>query len=262
MLNLLSSTATNESAAFARDARKRQETNCAWLTRQFKALGSGARGEVEQTYVVLLGGLSDVAFRLRVAQSHVRHDLKPSHWSHAVLIDRLHRDVAATPILEISLEPEQGFQHPTPNNGLQESTLGAYDDRTDYPNIALLRLPVAVADWRDQKDDKRAVVDLFKWQRAVLDAPDLILAWLAFVWGVGAAANPLLHGKGIPSSAMIETILNSVGFDLSPGLSTRVSCPESFWQAAKWWEVYYEGNQRLPIHGRYVVGNKLNPDRD
>ena len=59
---------------------------------------------------------------------------------------------------------------------------------------------------------------------------------------------------------MIETILNGVGFDLSPGLGTRVSCPESFWQAAKWWELYYEGEQRPPIRGSYIVGDELNPD--
>ena len=94
----------------------------------------------------------------------------------------------------------------------------------------------------------------------MLDAPDLILSWLAVVWGVGRASNPVLDGKGLPTAAMIETILNGVGFDLSPGLDVRVSCPENVWQAARWWELYYDDTARLPITGRYLVTDRINPD--
>ena len=113
------------------------------------SLDKSEPSQQELTHVVLLGGPGDVAFRLRVAQSHLRHDLKPSHWSHAVLIDTVHPEMDTTPIFEISLEPTRGFQVPTPNNGLQTNEFGAYDDPARFPNIALLRLPVPAADWRD-----------------------------------------------------------------------------------------------------------------
>src|SRR5688500_1547601 len=104
MLNLLSSTASATSKAFRPNRRPRTEGNCAWLERQLKGLRSFDAGRTELTHVVLVGGIGDVPFRLRVAQSHLRHDLKPSHWSHAVLIESLRPVVSSIPILEISLE--------------------------------------------------------------------------------------------------------------------------------------------------------------
>ena len=81
----------------------------------------------------------------------------------------------------------------------------------------------------------------------MLDAQDLLLRWLAFIWGVGRTGNPLLDGQGIPSAAMLEVIFGAVGFDLTPGLESRSSCPEAIWQAAKWWHEYYErNNQKAP----------------
>jgi hypothetical protein len=259
MLNLLSSTAIKESQSFTATRRFRGEGNCAWLARQLQAM-TPADGKVpDTTYVVLLGGVGDVPFRIRVAQSHLRHDLKPSHWSHAVLLDRPTADVSRTRIYEISLEPASGFEMPTQHNGLQLAQFGQYDDVARYPNIAVLGIDVPAREWRNsQRAGQKSVLEQYKWQRAVLDAPDLMLSWLAFVWGVGRAGNPVLEGKGLPTAAMIETILNAVGFDLSPGLDTRVSCPESFWQAAKWWDLYYEGEQRLPITGRHHVSDRIN----
>ena len=50
--------------------------NVAWLRRARRDHGIGDVGDV-----VLLGGKSVVDFRIRVAQSHARHDLTPSYWS-------------------------------------------------------------------------------------------------------------------------------------------------------------------------------------
>ena len=259
MINLLSSTARSVSSDFTETRRKRGESNGAWLARQLASLRSVGASE-PMTHVLLIGGVDDVAFRLRVAQSHLRHDLRPSHWSHAALVDDVdaESDATALPLLEISLDPPDGFGFPAPTNGIQRGTFATYDDPARFPNVAVLSLPVPVAHWRQPRGDERSTIDLYQAQRAVLDAPDLIVSWLAFVWGVGRAGNPVLDGKGIPAAAMIETVLNSVGFDLSPGIGTRVSCPESFWQAAKWWERYYEGQQLTQaIRGRYVVTDRL-----
>jgi hypothetical protein len=52
------------------------ETNYAWIERERAEDPAFCRpGDV-----VLLGGSSLADFRIRVAQSHMRHDLTPSYW--------------------------------------------------------------------------------------------------------------------------------------------------------------------------------------
>jgi hypothetical protein len=59
-------------------------------------------------------------------------------------------------------------------------------------------------------------------------------------WGTKGSSNPLLEGKGVPSSAFVETVFAMAGFELTPGLSSASSCPEAMWQSAKWWTDFYE----------------------
>jgi hypothetical protein len=84
-----------------------------------------------------------------------------------------------------------------------------------------------------------------------------MIRWLAFVWGVARSGNPLLEGYGMPSAAMLDIVLGVVGYDLTPGLESRVSCPEAIWQAAKWWHEYYAGQDRLALAGAFHVGHEL-----
>jgi hypothetical protein len=93
-----------------------------------------------------------------------------------------------------------------------------------------------------------------------LDAIELIVSWLSFVWGVGKTGNPLLEGIGMPSAAMIETVINAAGFELTPGLASSSSCPEAIWQSAKWWHNYYETRQESGISGSYFAPKKLTRD--
>jgi hypothetical protein len=258
VLTLVSSTASRKNDKFAPAKRVRSENNMAWLRRQFAELDSPSQ---RLTHLVLLGGRGLTAFRLRVAQSHVRHDLLPSNWSHAVLVGELAPKVEDTTIYELSLEPPGGFQKVPETNGLQTSTLGHYSSRREFPNIAVLRLPVPVADWRNKHPAKGRVapLDHYTRQRAILDAPALVVPWLSFVWGVADAGNPLLNGVGIPSAVMIETILNSVGYDPSPGVDSRAACPEAFYQSAAWWQMYYQDGQMEPITGSYTVEHQIEP---
>jgi hypothetical protein len=257
MLTLVNSTAADRNDQFRKADRIGNENNIAWLQRQFTDM----EDQPEQTHLVLLGGRGLTAFRLRVAQGHLRHDLMPSNWSHAVLVGAREAAVEDTKIYELSLEPPGGFQQMPQKNGLQTNTLGYYRGRRAFPNIAVLRVPVAVADWLSNPLDKDRVPPLvhYQRQRAILDAPALVLPWLAFAWGVGDAANPLLRGIGIPSAVMIETILNSVGYDPSPGIDSRAACPEAFYQAALWWQMYYTEGQIEPILGRYTAKHQIEP---
>jgi hypothetical protein len=58
---------------------------------------------------------------------------------------------------------------------------------------------------------------------------------------------------------MIETILNSVGYDPSPGVDSRATCPEAFYQSASWWQMYYQEGQFEPITGRYTARHQIEP---
>jgi hypothetical protein len=223
------------------------EDNLGWLERATQTLTSKF-GDVlisqQLVRLVLLGGTDPVSFRLRIAQSHIRHDLTPSSWSHVVLI-HLKR---VSRIYEISLEPQGGFHYPVSTNGLQLGNVDHYRDRAVYPNIALIGIPSS-----DKLTWEKINLTLtqFQRQRTSLDAIELLVRWLAFVWGAGRAGNPLLEGYGIPSSAMLEIIFSALGHDLTPGLESRSSCPEAIWQAVKWWHNYYdqEGrNQPCCVH--------------
>lgn len=243
MLNIISSKAAKPSDLLREDKRIDGEDNLQWLSRHLPADGESAN-------LVLVGGTSPAAFRLRVAQSHLRHDLAPSHWSHVMLLGKPAKNFTTTRAYEISLEPPEGFGFPPPTNGRQEGRVGRYRDPDLYPNIAVLTAPVPLKQILDTFAD-------FEKQRAVLDCVDLIVRWLAFVWGVARSGNPLLDGQGMPSAAMLEVVFGVAGYDLTPGLESRSGCPEAIYQAAKWWHEYYEGQDRVALAGAYLTGHKL-----
>lgn len=236
MINILSSDAAKAGNAFNPDERKRGERNLEWLSRNVPAEG-------DHSVLVMVGGKSQTDFRLRVAQSQVRSDLSPSKWSHVMLLQGTAVNKEAK-VYEISLEPPRGFEFPTPTNGLQEGDLRRYDSPKLFPNIAALVVPVPF-------NEIDAALKRFQMQRAILDGVDLIVRWLAYVWGVGRSGNPLLDGYGIPSAALLEIVVGANGFDLTPGLESRSSCPEAISQAAKYWQQHYEKQNKTALTGSY-----------
>lgn len=213
--------------------------NLQWLERY--------AGEYLQTgSVLLLGGTSNTDFRLRVAQSHARSDMRPSLWSHVALVSEPQGQTWA--ISEISLTPPHGFGDVPLCNAAQENSLAHYDAPDLWPNVAVISFPVQHE--RVTEGMRRLAMD-----RGIVDLGALLIPWLAFVWGAGNAANPLLQDKGIPSAVYAETVMGIAGLELTPGLSSQSSCPEAIWQAAKWWYQFYaqtEGKGQLP-KGVYTV---------
>ena len=241
MISILSSSAKSPSKDLKEAPREAGEDNIAWISRNLPA------GDV--THVVLLGGKSQTAFRLRLAQAHLRHDLVPSYWSHVLMLQAA-KNMAASSVTEVSLEPEGGFGFPPSVNAVQVGRLTPYRDSAAYPNIAVLGAPVA-------QDKVMEALDRFKKQRAVLDNVDLVVKWLAYAWGVARSSNPLMDGLGVPSAAMLETVFGAAGFDLTPGLESRSSCPEAIWQSAKWWREYYLRDNLPGITGAYCVPDSI-----
>lgn len=206
--------------------------------------------------VALLGGSSALHVRLRQAQSRFRHDLTASHWSHCFLLDLSEPTTltAKTAIVDLALDPPDGFGSPYQHNGLQTGTLGRYARTTQFPNIALLAIEATpVPDGQALRGRLENVFLQFSRDRAGVDVVALILQWLAHLWEVGRAENPLVDGSGIPAAVAVEHIVGALGIDLTPNLPNTSSCPEAIWQAAKWWhETNKNLGRQVPI-GRFCL---------
>jgi len=227
MITIRQSTAASSNSSINEIKANPNETNSAWLKRIDAKDG-----------VLLLGGADISHFRIRVAQSHARADLKPSCWSLAgMLIDG--KKFLSVP-LDISCDAADIAQY----NGVQTCSMSDYDDPGRFPNIAVIRFTddtklvldrsKLVAGDRNPKNPKPA-------QRGIIDLPTFMLPWLGYIWIAGKASNPLVDGTGLPSAAFIETVYGIAGIELTPGLASAASCPEAIWQAAKYWQDFYEG---------------------
>jgi len=247
MQKIQPSSAESPNPDFIERKRRSGEDNAAWLAAAVK------REKV--TRVVLVGGTDNLALRLRIAQAHARDTMTPGHFSHAFLLFGWGSGgPAGAPIYEIALDPPGGFGFPGATNGLQEGTLKRYADPETYPNIALIELPIDARECA-------SVLRKFGRQRAVLDASDLIVRWLAFAWGVGSHGNPLLEGHGVPGAAMIEAVCNAAGFDITPNVPSRSSSPEAIWQAAKWWHEFPRA-EAGNLSGMWYVSDRIGDQSD
>lgn len=238
MVTNLNSGAAQSNERLVRADREAGEDNLAWLERALPDLGEGLA-------ILLTGGVSRYDLTIRVAQSRVRHDRTPSNWSHAALFDKPverlveSEELAAETIHEIALDPGVGFGFPPEGNALQTTKTDRYADPAIHPNAAILSFPGV--SWESIQD----AISTFRNQQVAVDGSGLLLRWLGYAWGIGD--NPLTEGHGVPSAAMVDEIGLVVGFDLTPGLESRASCPESIWQAARWWHEYYkEANKGAP----------------
>jgi hypothetical protein len=240
---------TNEE--FVSRARPRGQGNVKWLT---EAVG----GNDPQGMLLLFGAVTRTAWRLRFAQSQMRHDLVPSYWSHVALIES--GGARDWRLLEISLEPQRGFGDVPRENAVQRGVLSAYDDPDVVPNIAYLTfLPKAQGKEKPGASFDEAV-EATKHQRQLADLTSGLLDWLGYAWGVGTRTNPLLTGSGMPSAVFAQTVYAIMGIELTPGLATTSACPEAIWQTAKWWHPFYASTASRAegvLRGRYCIGHEI-----
>jgi len=209
-----------------RQQAKKNETNRQWLSRILKL------GNFDSSGLLLIGGNSVADFRIRVAQSHLRHDLTPSYWSIVgILID-------GDKFYSVPLDWGNDLSEVPHRNAIELCSMKDFDDPIHYPNIALIRFATNVKPIADYSER-------LKMQRNIVDLPALVIAWLEFVWAVGDKGNPLVDGKGLPSAVFAETVYGIAGIELTPGLATPSSCPEAIWQAAKWWSAFYSEMSRI-----------------
>ncbi len=229
---------------------RKDETNLQWLKRAYESF---AFDDVAQwSFIVLTGGKDIASFRLRVAQSHLRSDMLPSFWSDCALLKIVKGNVSTAKFYNLPLFQPASEPYAPARNGLVEL---AANKLPDYPNLALLALPVG------QKKILDALGD-YKISRISYDAIENILPWLAYVWGAGNATNPLLQQTSFPSAMMLNQIFSANHFDLAPGVSANLSTPETFWSGVKYWQDYYsktQANGLLPKM-RFVIDHMYDID--
>jgi hypothetical protein len=213
-----------------------------WGVRAVDAMATA--GPDQWTYIALLGGSDTLSFRLRVAQSHLRPDMLPSFWSEAILIELKRGSLVGARATHVPLAQPEGPAFSPRENGVVSRPLSDFDDAARYPNIALIALPIPQKKIIDR-------VEAFRQSRPTLDALEHVLRWLAFLWGVARTGNPLHENYGLPSACMLETVCAAENFDLTPGLESRVSCPEAIWGAALYWQDYFEQSSGRAPCGRF-----------
>lgn len=212
---------------FKRVAAKKDEGNKTWLKRAISENGFANQG------LLLIGGNSIPHFHIRVAQSYLRHDLSPSYWSLVgIMIDE-------NTFYSVPLQWCDELGEMPRRNAIQECKISDYDDPAHFPNIAFVQ-------FTDDHKQILEIADKLKLQRSsVIDLVGLVVNWLEFVWGVRQKGNPLFENEGLPSAVYAEAVYGICGIELTPGLETSSSCPESIWQAAKWWSSFYKESSEI-----------------
>lgn len=197
------------------ESRGSHPSNAAWAARR------GAAGAL-----LLIGGSGLIDFRIRVAQSHLRSDLLPSFWSTAGVL------VSSTAFFTVPIDARLVPETVPSRNAIHECAISDFDDPVRYPNIAILN-------FANHPELVVPNVRSLQTQRSAIDLVQLLVPWLAFVWGAAVSGNPLLQNIGLPSAGMVETAYGISGIELTPGVSSAASCPEAIWQSALWWHDYY-----------------------
>lgn len=249
MLRQSRSQATHGNPSVTELARPDGGGNVDWVAAALADIGEAAGTAADTTLVALLGGCDALAFRLRVAQSHLRDDMLPSYWSESILIARGKADVTRARAIHVPLMQPENADYPTRRNGVVRRPLTDFDDPARWPNIALFALPVA-------EDKLLARVEAFSKSRSTLDALEHALRWLSFAWGVARTPNPLHDNYGLPSACLLETTFAAEGIDLTPGLESRASCPEAIWVSARYWQDYFEQFHHRPLVGRWTTPHR------
>ena len=196
---------------------------------------------------VLLAGGSDVRHvRVRLAQSVVRYDERPSAWSHvALLLDVDPDEPLRSTGVEVRLDetretgPERHY--------VSFFSLTDYADPARWPNLGLVTLrpkkkarsanPAIPRVHRvDGKSlTKRVITHALDPSpaRATHSFGAWLSAWSAHLFDPSRVQNPLLANVPVPSAGFVDYVFAASGVNLTPAASTPAVCPEHLWASVR-----------------------------
>jgi hypothetical protein len=228
-----------------------KRTNLQFFNDAFASLRKQDLGNRGLMTVGLIGSRDLPGHSLRMAQSILRWDLRPSYWSHVFVVAESvtsRTSLSKLKILEIPLFPRNGKFPKPEKNGVNEGTFGQYEDKAVDANVGLVA--ITMSDSEVQKLFKRA--KSWNADRVRYNFWDMLGAWQSYLWSQGAKTNPLREGIPIPASSYIEFIFDRLGMGVTPGASSRNSAPEHLWNAACWWHKAFKEDNRK-IAGMFVA---------
>jgi hypothetical protein len=203
----------------------------------------------DEVVIVLVGQRDLPGVALRRAQAILRWDLRPSLWSHALIVFGT-GDPAGLRAREVTLHSRTGAFPDPAHNAVLDASLGDYDDRKVDANMAVLRVPL-----KDDDDVEQLRTRIYtdpNLDRLRYDLWQTLGVWQSYFWSAGAAPNPLREGFPVFSSSFVEYCLEALRFDPAPGASERNSAPEHLWNGAKWWHEEFTALER-PVTGACVL---------
>lgn len=193
-------------------------------------------------WILLVGGSDLASTRLRMAQSVVRFDERPSYWSHAALVlDVDPGDVLDSTGVEIALWPPSTTG--PERNYLSFFKLREYASDRRFPNLAVLsvaELGSPESERGGEHVDTRSLAERVRGAalrehpgRGVHAFGPWVAAWTSYV--LAPSANPLLADLPLPSTALVDYVYASSGVDLLPAAATPALCPEAVWASARYY---------------------------
>jgi hypothetical protein len=187
-------------------------------------------------WILLVGGSDLASTRLRMAQSVVRFDERPSYWSHAALVlDIDPDDVLGSTGVEVALWPPSSTGPERNHVSFFKPREYASDRR--FPNLAVISVREHE---RPEHGDARSLAERAR-ESALRENPGRgvhafgpwIAAWASQVFA--PSGNPLLSDVPFPSTALIDYFHASSGVDLLPAAATPALCPEALWASARYY---------------------------
>lgn len=184
-------------------------------------------------WILLVGGSDLASVRLRMAQSVVRFDERPSYWSHAALVlDVEPTDVLDSTGVEIALWPSAATG--PERNYLSFFKLRDYASDRRFPNLAVISVAELGehADVAPLAERARGAALRENPGRGVHAFGPWVAAWASHV--LAPITNPLLSDVPFPSTALVDYVFASAGIDLLPAAATPALCPEAVWASARY----------------------------
>lgn len=193
----------------------------------------------------LTGEYGLIGYAIRQAQAIIRLDRQPSSWSHSFIF---YDEVPADEKLitgnnkKSPLIWESNYDNTVPLplintiNGAAPRYLRDYDknhfDASEshcVPNVAVIVF--ALNDEEVSKIMERASEPNIDQLRYNFNS--LIGTWINYIFHKEIEENPLGAGNALYSSAYCQLAYDAIGIDLSAGLHSRNTSPESIWQSIR-----------------------------
>lgn len=210
----------------------------------FNAVAKSCKAERGCGAILLVGRRDWRSIQIRRAQATLRYDRRSSYFSHAALItDWDQTKPERSRGLEVTLDSVPGAEQVPERNGVTAFRASQYLDDALYPNLALITLDLKPGKEPGPKgktiERKRALLTAARnpcRNRADFPLWESIGEWLKYTYLPERTANPLLEGISLPGAAFCEYAYAAAEVDITPGASTRHTCPELLWSTFLRWQ--------------------------